>query len=262
MLSQPDHKAPGQVSVIMFLLSGKRKNKSKDATSVVKTPSSVSAVTISLKYSTVDQLEPKGWWHWPFLALVTSINQSLDSIDLFPNSMLNFPLLKSLPTDAHTFSLKLPQFCSLGRHCLGKDDRCSTFLQQVINSSFCQSSAWLCFFGLTRTKKWTQFLGNKKRPRRELGFHKPVMRPTLSVMNFHFCPAAMWCLSLSLLEWFQRGLVESHDFHHHPREIKFFPLQSQWRPLGRLEFPFSFISCSNKKYLLPSGWPTSALTYQ
>ena len=62
-------------------LLGKRSNHSKDNISVVKTPSSVSVVKISLKSSTTDQLEPKGWWCWPFLTPVTLTNESLDSVD-------------------------------------------------------------------------------------------------------------------------------------------------------------------------------------
>ena len=49
-------------------------------------------------------------------------------------------------------------------------------------------------------------------------------------LDLYLCPAVMRCLSLSLLEWPQRGLMETQDFHHHPIVIKLFPLQSQWRP--------------------------------
>ena len=39
-------------------------------------------------------------------------------------------------------SLKLPQFCFLGRHCFGKDPPC--YLLQVINPSFSHSLDWWC----------------------------------------------------------------------------------------------------------------------
>ena len=41
-------------------------------------------------------------------------------------------------------SLKLLQFCCLGRHCFGKDPRYSPYLRQVINPSFFPALAWLC----------------------------------------------------------------------------------------------------------------------
>ena len=101
--SQPGHNASPQVSVIndlkgtkecrnKQLLSGKRSNSSKENASVVKTPSSVSLVKISLKPQPPDQLAPKGWWCWPLLTCVTPINSSLDSVDCpTPSWTCTFP---------------------------------------------------------------------------------------------------------------------------------------------------------------------------
>ena len=54
------------------------------------------------------------------LTLLTSINKSLYSVDLCPNSMLNSPLLKPSHEYAYTCSLKLPQICCWGDTALGK----------------------------------------------------------------------------------------------------------------------------------------------
>ena len=51
---------------------------------------------------------------------------------------------KALHEYACTFSLELPQFCSLGRHWFGKDLQCSPHLLQVKNPSVSQSLPWLC----------------------------------------------------------------------------------------------------------------------
>ena len=77
-----------------------------------------------------------------FLILLTSVNFSLDSGSISPNSILHSLLLKPLYEYAyttqtlhkcvHTYSLKFPQFCSLGKHCSGKDPWCSPYLLQVI----------------------------------------------------------------------------------------------------------------------------------
>lgn len=69
---------------------------------------------------------------------------SLDSVALYPNSMLN-SLLKLLQEYACSLHLKLPQYCCLGRHCFGKVLQCSPYLFQVIiNPSFSWSLVWLC----------------------------------------------------------------------------------------------------------------------
>ena len=51
------------------------------------------------------------WWHWPSWLQ----SQGLNFVDLCSNSMLSSSLLKSLHEYACTLSLKLPQFCSLGK---------------------------------------------------------------------------------------------------------------------------------------------------
>ena len=77
------------------------------------------------------------WWCWSFLILVTSVNYSLNSGNLCPNSMLNSPLLKPLHEYACTLSLQLPQFRYSGRHFFGKDPTASKFsLLSVSNKSF------------------------------------------------------------------------------------------------------------------------------
>ena len=45
---------------------------------------------------------------------------------------------------AYTLSLKLPQFCCLGRHCFGKRSLCSPYLLQELNPSFSLSLTRLC----------------------------------------------------------------------------------------------------------------------
>ena len=68
---------------------------------------------------------------------MTSINYSLNSVDLCPSSMLKSPLLKHLHEYARTLSLKLPQFRCSGRHCFEKDPTTSKFsLLAVNNKSF------------------------------------------------------------------------------------------------------------------------------
>ena len=73
--------------------------------------------------------------------LLTSVNYSLDSVDLCPNSMLNSPLLKPLYEYAHTPGLKitpskkLANFTVQGATPLEKDPF-SPSLGQVINPSF------------------------------------------------------------------------------------------------------------------------------
>ena len=80
------------------------------------------------------------------LTLLTSISQDLDSVDLCPNAMLNFPLLKPFHEYAWTLSLKLPQFRCSGILCFGKDPRCSPYLLQGVNPS---PDLWLgCVFWL------------------------------------------------------------------------------------------------------------------
>ena len=53
-----------------------------------------------------------------------------------PNWMFISPLLKPPYEYAGSLSLKLPQFCYLGRHYLRRDPQCSPYLLQVINPSF------------------------------------------------------------------------------------------------------------------------------
>ena len=82
---------------------GKRSNNSKDNRSIIKASSSVSKAKICL--SSTIQI------HWNlregndniFLALwLRSINHSLDSVDIYPNSKLNSALLKPPPEYAYT----------------------------------------------------------------------------------------------------------------------------------------------------------------
>ena len=67
------------------------------------------------------------------LTLQTSINQSLDSVNSCPNSMLKSPLLKPLHEYARILSLKFPKICCLRRHYFVKGSYCSLYLLQVIN---------------------------------------------------------------------------------------------------------------------------------
>ena len=131
-----------------WFFSGKRSNNTKNNKSVVKTPSSVPVVKIAWNPHPPDQLEPEKRY-WPFLSLIISVSQSLDSVDLCPNSVLN-SLLKPLHECVCPLSVKLPQFCHLGRHCFGKDPQCSPHLPQVIDSP--SSHLWLgCVFWLNTT---------------------------------------------------------------------------------------------------------------
>ena len=67
--------------------------------------------------------------------LLTSIDQSLDTVDLGPSSRLNSPLLKSLHEYACPLGLKSSQFCCSGRHCFGKSLWCFPDLLQVTSPS-------------------------------------------------------------------------------------------------------------------------------
>ena len=129
----------GQVSVIndlirtnqfknKWLLSGKRSNNKKYNKSVVKTVTMgkinqkhifelFCRIQTPLRTQSLNQLEPKEWWCWPFL---NSINYNLDSVKLCTNSVLNSPLLKSLHEYVCTLSLKLVLFCSSERNSLGE----------------------------------------------------------------------------------------------------------------------------------------------
>ena len=82
---------------------------------------------------------------------MTSVNYSLNSVNLCPNSMLKSPLLKHLHEYARILSLKFPKFCYLGRHYFVKS---SLYLLQVINPFFCTLSQ-VVSFGSMPTKKWT-----------------------------------------------------------------------------------------------------------
>ena len=99
---------------------------------------------------------------------MTSINESLDSVNLCPTlcwilCSSPFMTMHTLPRPLHeyacTLNLKLPQFCSSRRHCLGKDSQCSPYLLQVINS-FLLIFSLVVSFGSTLTKRWAQFGGN------------------------------------------------------------------------------------------------------
>ena len=82
--------------------------------------------------------------------------------------MLTFYKLWLQSTKAWTLSttqalswiyLKLPQFCSSGRHCFAEDPQCSPYLLQVINPSFSLSDL-VGSCGSTPTKRWTQYGGS------------------------------------------------------------------------------------------------------
>ena len=131
-------------------LSGKRINNNKDNKSAVKIPSSDTMEKIILRHiielfgsiqpplsaQSPDQPEPKEWWCWPFLTLMT-----LTKVNLCPNSLLNSPLLRPPYEYACNLVLKFSQFCCSRRHCFEKDLQCSPYLLQVINPSF--SYFWL-----------------------------------------------------------------------------------------------------------------------
>ena len=67
-----------------------------------------------------------------------------------------------------TLSLKLPQFCCLGRYCFGKDPWCFPYLLQVINPSFSWSLTWL-------------FLLAQHPPRGEPSFRVTVLAQTCNL---------------------------------------------------------------------------------
>ena len=101
------------------------------ATSVVKIPSSVFMVKISLQCSTTRSTRTLG-------------RMTLTFSDPPDFSQLKLGLClppKCLHEYACTFSLKLPQSCCWRRHCFGKDPWCSPYLLQVIKPSFSQSLA-------------------------------------------------------------------------------------------------------------------------
>ena len=71
-----------------------------------------------------------------------SVSQRIINIELFWILLCSNPFMnmhippKPLREYACTLSLKLPQFCSLGRQCFGENPWCSPYLLQVINPSF------------------------------------------------------------------------------------------------------------------------------
>lgn len=67
---------------------------------------------------------------------------------------------KPLHEYAYTLSLKIPQFCCSGRHCFGKDPRCSLYLLQVTNPFFSQSLFLLCLSAWHPPRGKPRFLGN------------------------------------------------------------------------------------------------------
>ena len=70
-------------------------------------------------------------------------------------------LLKPLLVYVCILSLKLPQFCCLGRYYFGNDSWCSSYLLQVIYFFFfLLISVSFASLGLTPTKSWTEFSGN------------------------------------------------------------------------------------------------------
>ena len=89
-------------------------------------------------------------------------NESLDSVDLCPNSMLNFPLLKALHEHAYTLSLPQTSLVLLfGKTLLWERSWCSLYLLQIINPSFCYL-AWLCLLAQYPPRGKPSFLGNKR----------------------------------------------------------------------------------------------------
>lgn len=91
------------------------------------------------------------------LSFLISIKSSLDSVNLCSNPMLSSSLPPQHPHPhfheyACMLSLALPQFCSSGSYCFGKDIQCFPFLMQVINPSPTAGS--------TPTKRQIQFSNN------------------------------------------------------------------------------------------------------
>ena len=137
------------------LFSGKRSNNSKDIFAmlikVFKDP--------QFCFNVKDQLEPKGWWCWPFLTL-SDINQlQLCTLSAFAPTLCPSAHSSSQISIHHTLPFmnghlllaqNFLQFCCLGGHHFGKDLQCSPCLPSPN-----WSLAWLSF-GLISSKKWTQ----------------------------------------------------------------------------------------------------------
>ena len=129
--------------------------------SVIKTPSSVSKVKLSLKHilqlfckiqnASNTQPPTKEWLGWPCLILVTSISKC-QTLSVFApilcwipclSPLINIHIPLTLCEYAWVRSLKLPQFCCSGRHCFRKYPWCSPYMLQVMNPSFSQALALL-----------------------------------------------------------------------------------------------------------------------
>ena len=74
------------------------------------------------------------------LTILASNNKDLDAADLYPNNVLNSPLLTLLYTYVCPLSLNLPQFCCSWKHCFSKDPvfllktNCASIPQHQIKS--------------------------------------------------------------------------------------------------------------------------------
>ena len=154
------------------LLAGKRGTSSKDNKSVIKISDSVSKVEISLKHflelfcriqtsSAPKQLESKWWLYWPLLTSMALINWNLDSVVLYPSSMLT-SLFKSLQKYVCMLGLKPCPILLFGEILLW--ERSSVvFLLSASNNSFLSPNFGLgVSFGSVPTKRWTQFSGNRR----------------------------------------------------------------------------------------------------
>ena len=83
------------------------------------------------------------WGGWPF-----PYPRDVPNPGIKPESPTSPALADDFFYLCGTFSLKIPQFCSSGRHCFGKDPQCSPCLLQVINLFLFSIFGWLCL--LTR----------------------------------------------------------------------------------------------------------------
>ena len=126
-----------------------------------------------------------------------------------------------------TLRVKLPQFCSSGRPCFGKDPLCSPHLLQVINPSFSHSLAWLCLLAPHPPRGEPSFSGVTTRHAAYAGLRSKVC--TLTYLHVPLlCRGSLEKGHINAKVWAYSGFLErnfrkkrlSRPYTFHPKEAR------------------------------------------